>query len=104
MPLLISAARITIVATVGGMAIASVGGLLLAVLRLSKVKLIAWTAAGVVQFVRTTPLLIQLFFLYYVMPRYGLRLEALTTGILALGIHYSTYMSETYRAGILGVP
>ena len=46
----------------------------------------------------------QLFFLFYVMPEWGVALSALTTGVLALGLHYSTYTSEVYRAGIDGVP
>src|SRR5690606_10265847 len=50
------------------------------------------------------PLLVQLFFLYYVLPEYGLVLPAFMTGALALGIQYSAYMSEVYRAGLESVP
>ena len=60
--------------------------------------------AAFIEFVRSTPLLIQLFFLYYVLPTWGFRLEALVTLVLGLGIHYATYTSEAYRAGIDSVP
>ncbi|OEV31680.1 amino acid ABC transporter permease, partial [Streptomyces nanshensis] len=58
----------------------------------------------VTEFIRNTPLLVQLFFLFYVLPEWGLTLSALTTGIVGLGLHYSTYTAEVYRAGIDGVP
>jgi polar amino acid transport system permease protein len=57
-----------------------------------------------VEFVRSTPLLIQIFFLYYVMPEFGLTLDAMPTGVLALGLHYGAYCAEVYRAGLSNVP
>jgi polar amino acid transport system permease protein len=57
-----------------------------------------------VEFIRSTPLLVQLYFLFFVLPDTGIRLSALTTGVLALGLHYSAYTAEVYRAGIEGVP
>ncbi len=58
----------------------------------------------VTEFVRDTPLLVQLFFLFYVLPEWGLTLSAMTTGVVAIGLHYSTYTMQVYRAGIEGVP
>ena len=58
----------------------------------------------VVEFLRDTPLLIQLFFLYYVLPDYGVTLPAFLTGAIALGLQYSAYTSEVYRGGIEAVP
>ncbi len=52
------------------------------------------------EFLRDTPLLVQLFFLYYVLPDYGIILPAFLTGALALGVQYSAYTSEVYRAGL----
>ncbi|MGH7868345.1 MAG: amino acid ABC transporter permease, partial [Candidatus Dormibacteraceae bacterium] len=57
-----------------------------------------------VEFIRGTPLLIQLYFLFYIFPTYGVTLPALETGIVGLGLYYSTYASEVYRAGIESVP
>jgi polar amino acid transport system permease protein len=103
-PLLLRATVVTFTATMGGMAIAVVGGALLAVMRMSRFRPLAFAAGAYVQFVRSTPLLTQLFFLFYILPVYGLTLDALTTGVLALGLHYSSYTAEVYRSGIQGVP
>ncbi|WP_103501962.1 MULTISPECIES: ectoine/hydroxyectoine ABC transporter permease subunit EhuD [Streptomyces] len=65
---------------------------------------IAWPVIGVTEFIRNTPLLIQLFFLFYVVPEWGPTLSALVAGSIGLGLHYSTYTMEVYRAGIDGVP
>ncbi|MFJ3823006.1 ectoine/hydroxyectoine ABC transporter permease subunit EhuD [Streptomyces nodosus] len=66
--------------------------------------LVRWPVALVTEFIRDTPLLVQLFFLFYVLPEWGLTLSALTTGVIAIGLHYSTYTMQVYRAGIEGVP
>ncbi|WP_329276422.1 ectoine/hydroxyectoine ABC transporter permease subunit EhuD [Streptomyces sp. NBC_01451] len=58
----------------------------------------------VTEFVRDTPLLVQLFFLFYVLPEWGIAASALTTGVVAIGLHYSTYTMQVYRAGIEAVP
>src|SRR5690606_31583709 len=63
-----------------------------------------WPARFITEFIRDTPLLVQLFFLYYVLPEYGIILPAFMTGALALGLQYSAYTSEAYRAGLESVP
>ena len=104
LPTLLRATVITFQATVGGMVLAMIVGLALELLRRSGVKPVVYATQGFVSFVRGTPLLIQLYFLYYVLPLYGLSLETMETGILGLGLHYGAYLSEVYRAGIDGVP
>jgi len=104
LPTLLRATVITFQATVGGMVLAMIVGLALELLRRSGVKPVVYATKGFVSFVRGTPLLIQLYFLYYVLPLYGLSLETMETGILGLGLHYGAYLSEVYRAGIDGVP
>ena len=99
-PILLKGLWVTIQATVLGFAIAAVLGLVLAALKASSRRIIAWPARAVTEFIRDTPLLVQLFFLYYVLPEYGIVLPAFMTGALALGIQYSAYTSEVYRAGI----
>jgi polar amino acid transport system permease protein len=103
-PQLLSALKVTVEATLLGTAIALVLGLLLAIGRRSRNPLISWPIASFVEFIRSTPLLIQLYFLFYVLPNWGIVLGALTTGVIGLGLHYATYTSETYRAGIESVP
>lgn len=65
---------------------------------------VRWPVVGITEFIRNTPLLIQLFFLYFVVPEWGPTLSVLVAGIVGLGLHYSTYTMEVYRAGIEGVP
>ncbi len=109
LPELARAFRVTIAATVFGFSLALVGGLLLTILRRSRWKIISWPAHFTVEFIRSTPLLVQLFFIYFVLPIQlpdfgGMFTSAFVTGVLALGLHYSSYTSEVYRAGIDGVP
>lgn len=99
-PLLLRGLMVTVAAALLGYVIAAALGLVVAVLRQSPYRIISWPIACFVEFVRDTPLLIQLFFLYYVLPRYGIVLPAFVTGATAIGIQYSTYTSEVYRAGI----
>ncbi|MFF8425938.1 ectoine/hydroxyectoine ABC transporter permease subunit EhuD [Streptomyces sp. NPDC016566] len=66
--------------------------------------IVRWPVGVVTEFVRNTPLLVQLFFLFYVLPEWGLTFSALTTGVFAIGLHYSTYTMQVYRAGIEAVP
>ncbi|RDE08670.1 ectoine/hydroxyectoine ABC transporter permease subunit EhuD [Pelagibacterium lacus] len=103
LPILLRGLVVTLQATVVGFFIALVLGLVWAALKAAPLKIIAWPTAVVVEFLRDTPLLIQLFFLYYVLPEYGLVLPAFMTGALALGLQYSAYTSEVYRAGIEAV-
>jgi polar amino acid transport system permease protein len=65
---------------------------------------VRWPVGVVTEFVRNTPLLVQLFFLFYVLPEWGVTFSALTTGVFAIGLHYSTYTMQVYRAGIEAVP
>jgi polar amino acid transport system permease protein len=103
LPILATAAITTVQATVLGFAIASVFGLVIAILCMAN-KVIAWPLSAVVEIVRSTPLLIQIFFIFFVLPRFGVTLDAFTAGVLALGLHYGAYCSEVYRAGIESVP
>ena len=104
LPILGEASIVTVQATVLGFALALALGLLFAIGRMVGPRWLRRTVGGVVEFVRSTPLLIQIFFLYYVMPDFGLALDALATGVIALGLHYGAYCSEVYRAGLDNVP
>lgn len=104
LPVLAQASIVTIQATLMGFVLAAALGLVFAILRMSDSPVISLPTAGIVEFIRSTPLLIQIFFIYFVLPEFGITLNALTAGILALGLHYGTYCSEVYRAGIEGVP
>ncbi|MER6528454.1 ectoine/hydroxyectoine ABC transporter permease subunit EhuD [Streptomyces sp. NPDC001508] len=79
-------------------------GLVWALLMRTPTRWVRWPVGVVTEFVRNTPLLVQLFFLFYVLPEWGLTFSALTTGVFAIGLHYSTYTMQVYRAGIEAVP
>jgi polar amino acid transport system permease protein len=96
--------KITIIATVLGSIIAYVLGLVLALLRRSPIRVVSTVTWAFVEFIRSTPLLVQIFFFFFVLPDIGLKFDPLTTGIIAIGLHYSTYTAEVYRAGIEAVP
>jgi polar amino acid transport system permease protein len=104
LPDLLRAFVVTLQATVLGMSLALLLGLGWAMLRRARQRALSVPAFWVVEFIRSTPLLVQLYFLFFVLPDAGIRLSALTTGVLALGLHYSAYTAEVYRAGIEGVP
>jgi len=104
LPPLLRALGVTVEATVAGMALALVLGLVWALLQRSAGRVAAAVTRGAVDFVRSTPLLVQVYFLFYAMPEFGVTFSPLATGILALGLHYSAYTAEIYRAGIEGVP
>ncbi|MFC0220213.1 ectoine/hydroxyectoine ABC transporter permease subunit EhuD [Pseudochelatococcus lubricantis] len=104
LPILLIGLTVTVKAALAGFAIAIVMGLVFALLRRSRIRAVSWTTAFVVEFLRDTPLLVQLFFLYYVLPDYGVVMPAFLTGVLALGLQYSAYTSEVYRGGIDAIP
>ena len=104
LPIILIGLSVTLQAAAAGFAIALVLGLVFALLRRSRITAVSWTTAVIVEFLRDTPLLVQLFFLYYVLPDYGITLPAFLTGALALGLQYSAYTSEVYRGGIEAVP
>jgi polar amino acid transport system permease protein len=103
LPLLAEASVVTLEATILGFAIAAVLGLALAIGRMYGPPWLSVPLTGFIEFIRSTPLLIQIFFIYFVFPEIGLVLEAMTAGILALGLHYATYASEVYRAGLANI-
>ena len=91
LPTLGDALLITVQATILGMSVAIVLGLILALLRRARPKAIAVPTAVFIEFVRSTPLLVQMYFLFYVLPVTGVQMSPLATGILALGVHYAAY-------------
>ncbi|AXF57606.1 ectoine/hydroxyectoine ABC transporter permease subunit EhuD [Salicibibacter kimchii] len=98
-PEIISAIGITIGATVAAYLISLTLGLVLTLLRRSSFKPLSLLVAGIVEFIRMTPPLVQLFFVYF-----AFDMTPFVTGAIVLGVHYATYVSEVYRSGIESVP
>lgn len=103
LPALLHASLYTILITLVGFTIALVLGLVFAILRRSTIRPVALTVGFVVEFIRSTPLLIQIYVLFYVLPVYGITMSALAAGTVGIALHYACYTSEVYRAGLNGV-
>jgi polar amino acid transport system permease protein len=104
LPELWSGLQLTVFLTFAGMALALVIGLLLALARIdSRKKYLSWPAQAFVEIIRGTPLLLQLFYIFYVLPSFGLRLDRLVAGVVGLGINTGAYLSEVFRSGIEAV-
>jgi polar amino acid transport system permease protein len=103
LPDLLVGLKVTVEATLFGTMIALVLGMFWTLLRLAEIPFVSSAISLIVQFLRGTPVLIQLYFFFYALPGYGVTLSALATGILGLGLFYSAVASEVYRAGIEGV-
>lgn len=95
---------LVIAITLGAYAVALTFGLVLTLARRSSFKPLSLFVYGFIEFVRSTPPLVQLFFVYFALPSIGISINKYAAGILTLGIHYSTYISEVYRSGIESVP
>jgi polar amino acid transport system permease protein len=103
-PDLLDGLRLTVVLTCVSMVLAMALGLVLALGRLrSRRGAIYWLSTMFVELIRGSPLLLQLFYIYYVFPFIGIRMPPIAAGILGLMINYGAYLSEVFRAGILAV-
>ncbi|MES0033113.1 ectoine/hydroxyectoine ABC transporter permease subunit EhuD [Mesorhizobium sp. M0040] len=103
LPYLYRGALVTVQATLLSFAIALVLGLIVALIRQSPNRYLCTFMAEIVEFIRSTPALLQVFFAYFVGPQFGIVIPAWTVGIGVLGIHYAAYCSEVYRSGIENV-
>jgi polar amino acid transport system substrate-binding protein len=104
LPALLQGAITTVELSVLGMLLAIVVGLAIVLMRLYAVAPVRWLAAAYVEIFRGTPLLIQLFMIYYGLPQLGIRLHPFLAGIIGLGLNYAASEAENYRAGIQAIP
>ncbi|AFY20195.1 Inner membrane amino-acid ABC transporter permease protein YecS [Pseudomonas sp. ACN5] len=103
LPILLSGAVVTLQVTVASFLLSSVIGLVLALMMVSKVRTISLFAITVVNLIRGLPIIVQLFYIYFVLPEFGIQLTAMQAGIIGLGIAYSAYQAENFRAGIQAI-
>jgi polar amino acid transport system permease protein len=99
-PILLQGVWLTIVVTIGSLALSTVLGLFWALMRVSGIGVLVGLTAGLINVIRGIPIIVLLFYLYFVMPDFGVAFTALQASILGLGIAYSAYQSENFRAGI----
>jgi polar amino acid transport system permease protein len=104
LPQMLLATLNTILAAGIGYAIAAIVGLLFLLGQRTPIKLVNMINREIVEFIRSTPLLIQLFFVYFVLPQFGITLSAWVCGMITIGLHFGTYLSEVYRGALEGVP
>jgi polar amino acid transport system permease protein len=104
LPQMLMATLNTIMAAVIGYAIATIVGLLFLFGQKTQFKIVNIINREIVEFIRSTPLLIQLFFIYFVLPQFGITLSAWVCGMITIGLHFGTYLSEVYRGALEGVP
>jgi putative glutamine transport system permease protein len=103
LPLLLEGYRTTVVVSVLAMVLSLVLGVVMAGLRTSGVRPLAWLAAAYVEVFRNVPLLVQIYFYYFGLSRLGLRLGAFEAGVTALGVYTGAYVAEVVRSGVLAV-
>lgn len=103
LPLLLQGAVVTVQVTLLSFLLSAVLGLVLALLRQSRLKPLRWGSAAAVNTIRGLPIIVQLFYIYFVLPDAGIQLTAFQAGVIGLGIAYSAYHAENFRAGIEAV-
>jgi polar amino acid transport system substrate-binding protein len=105
LPILLEAAGMSILLTFLAMPLAIAAGLVIALGRLYGPRLLRWVLTAYVEVIRGTPLLIQLYTIYYVLPpALGFGLDPRVAAVIGLAVNYSAYESEIYRAGLLAIP
>lgn len=100
LPILAQGLRLTVIVTVGSFLLSTVLGLVWALMRVSGIRPLVWIAKVFVNVVRGIPIIVQLFYIYFVLPDLGINLTAVQAAIIGLGVAYSAYQSENFRAGI----
>ncbi len=104
LPGLLEGAWVTIQITVAACVLAAICGLLAGLAKMSSIRPLRWFAIGYIELFRGTSALVQLFWLYYVLPDFGITLPAIPVAILALGLNVGAYGAEVVRGAVMAVP
>lgn len=103
LPLFARATFVTLSLSIISMLLAIILGSILAILKIFGPKIISLTTSGIIEVIRGTPLLIQLFIIFYALPSIGIKLSPMLAAIIGLGINYAAYEAENYRAGLVAI-
>jgi len=103
LPILLQGAVVTVQVTVLSFLLSSGLGLGLALMKLSPIRALSWAGTVIVNVIRGLPIIVQLFYIYFVLPEFGVQLTAFQAGVIGLGIAYSAYQAENFRGGIEAV-
>ncbi|BAQ43745.1 MULTISPECIES: amino acid ABC transporter permease [Methylobacterium] len=100
LPILLQGVWLTILITAGSLVVSTALGLVWAMMRVSGVRALSFFAATFINVIRGIPIIVQLFYIYFVLPDYGLSFSAVQAAVLGLGLAYSAYQAENFRAAI----
>lgn len=103
LPILLQGVQLTVLITLASLVVSTLLGLVWAMMRVSGIAVLAGFSAVMINILRGIPIIVQLFYIYFVMPDFGLSLTAVQAAIIGLGIAYSAYQAENFRAGIEAV-
>lgn len=103
LPILLQGAVVTVQVTVLSFLLSSALGLGLALMKLSPIRALSWAGTVIINVIRGLPIIVQLFYIYFVLPEFGVQLTAFQAGVIGLGIAYSAYQAENFRGGIEAV-
>lgn len=102
---MLSGLQMTLIVSAITLVLAMVGGLVIALFDMSRFRVLRWIGLSFGEIIRNTPILVQLLWVYYVLPMvFGIRIEALAALIIGLAVYQAAFISEVYRAGIQAVP
>ena len=102
---LMSGLQMTVIVSAATLVLAMAGGLVIALLDMSRYRPLRWIGVSIGEVVRNTPILVQLLWVYYVLPIvFSVRIESLTALVIGLSLYQAAFISEVYRSGIQGVP
>ncbi len=103
LPILGAGCAVTARLTLAALVISTVLGFVWALMRMSGTRLLRWPAVTFVTVIRGIPIIVQLFYIYFVLPDAGVQLTAFQAGAVGLGVAYSSYQAENFRSGIQAV-
>jgi polar amino acid transport system permease protein len=103
LPLLAQGALVTVEIFACALVVATLLGLIWALMRVSKIGVLSGFSKGLINVIRGIPILVQLFYIYFVFPEIGIQLSAFEAGVIGLGFAYSCYLAEVFRSGIEAV-
>ena len=100
LPFLLEGAKFTILVTAGSLVFSTLLGMVWALMRVSGYPVLVWISSSMINLLRGIPIIVLLFYIYFVLPDMGLSLSSLHAAIIGLGLAYSAYQAENFRAGI----
>jgi polar amino acid transport system permease protein len=103
-PMLLQGFEITLILAAAGFLLGFAIGIPIALAETYGSRLVRWLAIGYVELIRGTPMLVQIFLIYYALPQFGIRFDAITAAILGLGINSGAYQAEYFRGSIKSIP